>query len=173
MPMSDFIPETFEIPRELVTTRLKLRPLTIHDLDADYEAVMSSIEHLRRRMPFGPSHDWPTQELTRDQNLIDLGWHQKEFQNRSTFTYTVKSTDERTCLGCLYIYPSMKQGHDAQIMMWVRASEAMTDLDEHLFETVMEWIRNHWPFKSPGYPGRTISWPQWDALPIKAGETVA
>ena len=167
MPMSDFIPQTFEIPRELNTTRLKLRPLTIHDLDADYEAVMSSIEHLRRVMPFGPSHDWPTQELSRDQNLIDLGWHQKEFQNRTSFTYTVMDPNDRACLGCVYVYPTDRTPHDAMVMLWVRGAEASTGLDEHLLEAVRHWISKEWPFKNPCYPGRTLSWDEWEELPTR------
>lgn len=155
----------FQIPLELNTTRVRLRPLSIHDLDADYDAVMSSIDYLRTAMPFGPNHDWPTPELSRDQNLIDLGWHQKEFQNRTSFAYTVVSPHDETCLGCVYIYPSMKQGFDAGISMWVRASEAANGLDEHLYDAVRNWIHGQWPFQSPGYPGRELTWTDWDALP--------
>ncbi len=165
MTRQPFIPMAFDIPERLATQRLQLRPLTIHDLDADYDAVMSSIEHLRETMPFGPSHDWPNSALSRDQNLIDLGWHQKEFQNRTSFAYTVTAPDDSQCLGCLYIYPSGKKDHDAEILMWVRSSEAGTGLDDHLFTAVQEWIRDQWPFTVPAYPGRTLSWQEWDRLP--------
>ncbi|MDG2424331.1 MAG: hypothetical protein P8M22_10165 [Phycisphaerales bacterium] len=165
MSKSFTIPADFQAPLELNTTRIRLRPLTIHDLDADYDAVMSSIDHLRSTMPFGPCHDWPTPELSRDQNLIDLGWHQKEFQNRTSFAYTVVSPHDGTCLGCVYIYPSMKQEFDAQVIMWVRASEVASNLDEHLYDAVGKWIDDLWPFNSPGYPGRKLNWADWDALP--------
>lgn len=165
MPAPLLIPDDFEIPEGLTTDRLRLRPLTIHDLESDYEAVMSSIDHLRRTQPFGPDHDWPTPELSRDQNLIDLGWHQKEFQNRTSFTYTVTDPGESFCLGCVYIYPSDRPSHDAMVMLWIRGSEAATGLDEHLLESVRNWIGCDWPFSNPGYPGRTLSWDQWRGLP--------
>jgi hypothetical protein len=139
--------------------------LTIHDLDADHEAVMSSLEYLQQSEPFGPDHDWPTSALTRDQDLIDLGWHQKEFQNRTSFAYTVMSPDDTRCLGCVYLYPSTRQGHEVQIMLWVRASEVTSGLDQHLYDAVRSWIMEQWPFESPAYPGRTLSWEEWNALP--------
>jgi len=42
--------------------------LTVRDVVADFEAI-------RDRAP----------GLTLEQNLIDLGWHQKEFQTRRSF----------------------------------------------------------------------------------------
>ena len=88
------------------TKDFRIRNLTINDVVKDYDAVMSSIEHLRGVL--GPSRVWPSADLTFEQDLIDLGWHQKEFQIRSSFTYTVMSLDESKCLGCVYIYPSEK-----------------------------------------------------------------
>ena len=165
MPSRPLIPEHVDVPHGFSTTRVVVRPLTIHDLDADYDAVMSSIEHLQQTRPFGPGHDWPTAQLTRDQDLIDLGWHQKEFQNGTSFAYTVMTPDGTTCLGCVYLYPSEKQGHDVEIMLWVRASEVASGLDQHLYEAVRGWITAQWPFQSPGYPGRALSWEEWNALP--------
>ncbi|GAI05904.1 unnamed protein product, partial [marine sediment metagenome] len=56
-------------------------------------------------------------------HLIDLGWHQKEFQRKTSFAYTVMGLDEKECLGCMYIYPSSNSEYDAEIVMWVRQSE--------------------------------------------------
>ncbi|MBG81041.1 MAG: GNAT family N-acetyltransferase [Phycisphaerae bacterium] len=166
-PMSPlpFLPNNTEAPQGFRTTLICVRPLTIHDLDADYDAVMSSLEHLQQTTPFGPDHDWPTAALTRDQDLIDLGWHQKEFQNGSSFAYTVMDPDGIRCLGCVYVFPSDRHGHDAQIILWVRASEVASGLDEHLYDHVREWIGEQWPFESPAYPGRSLTWDAWNALP--------
>ena len=38
-------------------------------------------------------------------------------------------------------------------------------LDGHLYETVVAWVRDAWPFENPGYPGREIPWDSWDAWP--------
>jgi hypothetical protein len=153
-----FIPKNFKIPEILKTDRFLLRMLTIHDVKKDYDAVMSSIEYLQKTQPFGSNHKWPTKELTYEQDLIDLGWHQKEFQKRTSFAYTVMNPNETECLGCVYIYPSTNPNYDAIIMMWVRQSEVTNGLDEILFPSVKKWIEKKWPFKRVAYPGREISW---------------
>jgi hypothetical protein len=159
--MNKLLVNDFQAPTSLETDRFRLRMLTINDVIKDYDAVMSSIHHLQKTKPFGLEHKWPTQELTLEQNLIDLGWHQKEFQKNSSFAYTVMSLEENKCLGCMYIYPSSNPKHDAEIIMWVRESEVETGLDQFLYSTVKEWIQDKWPFKNPGYPGRDTSWEDW------------
>ena len=130
------------------TDRYRLRMLTVHDVVKDYDAVMSSVDHLKGVLD--PDSSWPA-GLSLEQDLIDLGWHQKEFQRRSSFAYTVMSLDEQRCLGCIYIYPSTKA--DADVFLWVRADQFET-LDEHLDRTVTNWISANWPFEKVAYPGR-------------------
>jgi hypothetical protein len=159
------IPEEFVIPEILRTEHILLRCLTVDDVIKDYDAVITSIEHLQKTKPFGLKSNWPTKDLTIEQDLIDLEWHQKEFQNRSSFAYTVMSLKEESCLGCLYIYPSEKEEFDCEVTMWVRESEVEKGLDRHLFETVEKWIHDVWPFKRPAYPGREINWKDWGDTP--------
>ena len=116
-----FVPPDFEIPELLETDRFRIRPLTIHDLVKDYDAVMTSREYLWEQ--FGQAWGWPKEDLTLEQDLIDLASHQKEAQRRSSFAYAVMRPHERVQLGCLYIFPSHKQGVDATAALWVRASE--------------------------------------------------
>jgi hypothetical protein len=149
MPAS-FVPAEFVVPTLLETPQFRLRPLTINDLVKDYDAVMSSIDHLQGI--FNEEPVWPTSELTLEQDLIDLGWHQKEFQIRSSFTFTVMSLDENQCLGCVYMYPSEVDGYDAAIFMWVRASEYAKGLHPVLEETVKTWVSDAWPFTNARYP---------------------
>ncbi len=162
--MKKIISKDFQVPALLETDRIRLRMLTINDVVKDYDAVMTSIEHLQKTRPFGPDHRWPTTELTLEQDLIDLGWHQKEFQEKTSFAYTVMSLDEKECLGCLYISPSSNTKYDAKIIIWVRQSEITNGLDEYLFKTVKSWIKKQWPFINPGYPGRDIDWKTWKSL---------
>ncbi len=157
-----FVPSDFEVPVVFENEHFRIRTLTVNDTVKDYDAVMSSVEHLRG--VFGPNDAWPEDDLSFEQDLIDLGWHQKEFQIRSSFTYTVVSLDESRVLGCIYIFPSTKPGYDAEITMWVRADIVDEGYDEILFNTVKEWIDRDWPFENPAYPGRTTTWDQWSAL---------
>ena len=156
-----FVPTGFVVPSELVTANFTLRMLSVDDVEKDFEAVTSSAVRVSK---VWPDSGWPD-GLTLKQNLIDLGWHEKEFQNRSSFAYTMVAPDESQVLGCVYFYPTEKAGHDAEVFLWVRESEMANDLDEALFEVVQRWLASAWPFANPGYPGRTISWAQWDSLP--------
>ena len=64
-----FVPADFVVPIRLVTPEFSLRMLTVDDVIKDYEAVMSSVAHLRT---VWPDVTWP-EGLTLRQNLIDLG----------------------------------------------------------------------------------------------------
>ena len=153
------VAEDFDVPETLQTERMRLRPLTINDAVKDYAAVMSSEERLRT--VFDPGGEWPS-GLTLEQNIIELGWHQTEFQLRTSFAYTVVSLDESEVLGCVYIYPTRKPGYDAEITLWVRQSRVEEGLDEHLFNTVESWIEDNWPLQNPAYPGRRIAFEDWN-----------
>ena len=155
------VPDDFKVPEKLETAEFRLRMLTVHDVVKDYEAVMTSVPHLRTIWPGGK---WP-ERLTLEQNLIDLGWHQKEFQARRSFAYTVVALDESRVVGCVYINPTRKRGHDAAVYLWARASEHASGLEERLHQAVRTWLAKDWPFKNPALPGRGIAWETWRALP--------
>ncbi len=156
-----FVGDEFGIPQQLVTGDYRLRMLTVNDAVKDYDAVMSSVEHLGE---IWPDSDWPD-GLTLEQNLIDLGWHQGEFQHRSSFAYTVVTLDETKVVGCVYIYPSRKRGYDAEVYLWAREAALGSPPDSRLFEAVAEWLPAEWPFENVAFPGREIDWNSWNAIP--------
>jgi hypothetical protein len=41
-----FVPQDFEVPTSLETGAIRLRPITVHDVVRDYNAVMTNREHL-------------------------------------------------------------------------------------------------------------------------------
>jgi len=161
------VPPDFQVPWGLETERFRLRMLTVNDLVKDFDAVMSSAEHLASTYSVIWQDSWP-EALTLEEDLIDLGWHQREFTLRSSFAYTVMAPDESICLGCVYLNPTRKVGHDVAITMWVRASELPSGLDRELFETVKTWVASVWPFTRPAYPGREIPVAVWQDLPEEA-----
>lgn len=156
------VPTTFKVPEQLRHEYFVLRPLTIHDVVKDYDAVMSSAERIHGVL--GPDTDWPPANLTLEQDLIDLGWHQREFQTRRSFAYTVMTPDESRCLGCVYIYGSDTPAYDAMVVLWVRNSAYEQGLDEVLFRIVKTWISEHWPFNTVAYPGRETDWSECNSL---------
>ena len=162
-PPASFIPDDFNIPAGLETPEFRLRMLTVNDVVKDFEAVVTSAEHLKLVFPGGT---WPD-GLTLEQDLIDLGWHQKEFQRRTSFAYTVVTPDESRVLGCVYIYPCQKRGFEAVVYLWARQSELAGGLEERLTDAVKRWIAEAWPFRGVAYPGRGISWEKYEKLPNK------
>lgn len=161
------VPPDFDVPARLEAPRFTLRMLTVHDLVKDYDAVMTSVDHLKLSHSLITGGTWP-EGLTLEEDLIDLGWHQREFTLRSSFAYTMMAPDESVCLGCVYINPTLKQSYDAMAVMWVRASELDSGLDAELYAAVKSWVAEDWPFDKVVYPGREISADDWQALPDKA-----
>jgi hypothetical protein len=159
--MSRFVPKDFEVPETLETDEFRLRMLTVNDVVKDFDAVATSVEHLGTIWPGGK---WP-EGLTLEQNLIDLGWHQKEFQTRRSFAYTVVSLSEETVKGCVYIEPTRKVGYDAEVYLWARQSELAGGLEGRLYEAVREWVARDWPFRRVAFPGRGIAWEAWSTVP--------
>ena len=157
MSKNSLVPDDFEVPEQLSTERFLMRMLTIHDVDKDFEAVTSNTEHLQRVW----GNNWPL-GLTLEQNLIDLGWHQKEFQRRTSFAYTVVAPDESAVLGCVYIYPSDRPQYDAEIYLWARQDIARAELEDHLEQTTRDWIAECWPFSDPVFPGKDMPIDEWN-----------
>ena len=159
-----FVDPGFDVPHQLETTDFRLRTLTVNDVVKDYDAVMSSAEHLKT---IWPGSGWP-EGLTLEQNLIDLGWHQKEFQRRSSFAYTVVTLDESRVIGCVYIDPTRKRGYNAEVYLWAREAALGSPSDARLFEVVRDWLAAEWPFEKVAYPGREIDWESWNKIPEEA-----
>lgn len=158
-----FVPKDFPVPESLETAEFRLRMLTVNDVVKDFDAVVTSVEHCKTVW----GGKWP-EGLTLEQNLIDLGWHQKEFQTRRSFAYTVVSLDESRVLGCVYIEPTRKRGYDAEVFLWARQSELAEGLEERLHAAVGDWVATKWPFNAVAFPGRSMPWETWRAIPDEA-----
>jgi hypothetical protein len=89
----------------------------------------------------------PWLETTRDENLVDLGWHQREFEFRRSFVYTVVAPDESRVLGCVYLYPDEDADVDVDVRMWVRRDAWEAGLDPELERAVKDWLDEAWPFE--------------------------
>ena len=161
MEPGQFVEKSFKVPEKLETEEFRLRMLTVNDVVKDYDAVMSSIDELKT---IWQDSDWPV-GLTLEENLIDLGWHQREFLTRRSFAYTVVSLDETRVLGCVYINPTRKRGYDAEVYLWARETKLGIGLDASLCSAVKLWLKSEWPFANVAFPGRDIDWGMWNAIP--------
>jgi hypothetical protein len=142
----ELVPEDFEVPPGLEHERFRLRMLTVDDVVKDFDAICDRVDHEGRPQP-------PFAATVRE-NLVDLGWHQTEFELRRSFAYTVVAPDESQVLGCVYLYPS--ETHDVLVKMWVRRAAWEEGLDPVLEETVRAWVERDWPFTRPTYGERDV-----------------
>ena len=145
-----FVPDGFEPPRDLVSARFALEPLGPQHNEADHAAWSSSIAHIRATPGFA-GRSWP-REMSLAENLGDLERHERDFDQRLGFTYTVLDPDDRDVIGCVYIYPLRDSDNDACALSWVRESHA--HLDTPLWHAVSEWLESDWPFASVEYAPR-------------------
>lgn len=167
------VPDGFEVPDRIETDRFVVVPLTRRLLALDFEAYMSSVEHLKATYnvdePFMVhGAKWP-ERATPDDGFLDVAWCEFERLNRTSFAYAVLDPAEERELGCVYVFPCKKAGFAAECRMWVRQSELARGLDEALETWFRDWIDQVWPF-APGtaaWPGRRIAWDEWTELPDK------
>ena len=117
---------------------LLIEPLSVNHVVIDFEAVYASRQKLYRKYK-NPAR-WPLNINLHD-NLVDLGWHEKEFRDGASFAYTVINPDRKICYGCIYIIPTT-QG--PTLSFWLR-SDGQSPLDEATFEVMIrEWLARDW-----------------------------
>lgn len=134
-----------------------MRPITARDALQDYAAVMSSREALWNL--FGEGWQWPQADMSLEQNLIDLAWHQKEFELGTSFAWTVAAPDESCLLGCAYLYPARLPGWEADAFYWV-ASRARERLEAPV-GAAFRGLLAAFPLQRIAWPGRDLPWQAW------------
>ncbi|GAA0735859.1 twin-arginine translocation pathway signal protein [Sphingomonas sp. ABOLD] len=158
---SPFVPAGFAPPTLVDAQRFKLVPLGPALVKIDFDAYMSSIDHLQKT--FTRSTAWPHPGITDADAMRDMETEQARFRARRSFAYAVLSPDGRRERGSVYVSPSPIPGYDAMVRLWVTKADHDAGFDAELYAWVTEWIRTDWPFARVAYPGRSIDWGTWDA----------
>ncbi|MEO0423189.1 MAG: twin-arginine translocation pathway signal protein [Pseudomonadota bacterium] len=158
-----FIATDFEPPTAVVGPGFELRPLGPALVQVDFDAYMSSIEHLQTT--FTRSTAWPHEGITDADAMLDMETEQGRFERRESFAYAVLTPDGTRERGCVYVYPSDKAGYDAKVRLWTTKAEYDAGFDGELYAWVTDWVAEEWPFETVAYPGRSVPWDEWDSLP--------
>lgn len=152
-----FYPEGAVVPGWLRADEFLVRPLRATDVEADYDAVVSSRAELWLRS----GGRWPREGFTLAENLADLEGHEREHREGVAFTFTVMDPTETECLGCVYINPLARMleragatggqkvsagEHDAWVTFWVRQSRLADGLDGRLLRALVGWSAAEWAF---------------------------
>ncbi len=138
------IPEGFIAPN-IEKNDYRARKLSAKDVYLDYLAVMSSLKIIKKTR----GGRWPTKDLSFEDDLIDLCWHQREFENQTSFAYTVMNNDETKCLGCFYLYPigfrtslnSENKEYNVDVSWWVIPEMYAAGFYKTLFNDVQLFLK--------------------------------
>jgi hypothetical protein len=146
------VPEAFKVPEKLEQPEFVIRKLCANDVYLDYTAVMTSIDIIKKTR----GGDWPTTDLSFEDDMIDLAWHQREFENGTSFAYTVMSPDGSKCLGCLYLHPpgwrnATSNNADVDVSFWVTQEAYDKGLYPKLYKVLDQWLKTTWPFEKIAY----------------------
>lgn len=134
------VPSRFVIPKGIKLSKCDILPLTVEHAKLDYDAVMDNLDEDGNTL-------YPTHTLF--QNRIDLGYHQKEFQKRASFTYTILNKKHDECLGCLYIYPCDHESYDVEVDFWIR--HKYKGDEREIWLDIQQWIKDIWPWENVKY----------------------
>lgn len=164
LAQSTFVSESFQVPRQYTASTYKLVPLGPEVAKLDYEAYMSSIDHIRSRM----GGKWPSPELTMADQAKDMAGEKAQWDTRKSFPYAVLTPDGSKELGCFYVRPSGKQGFDAVATLWTTKAAFDQGFEQVLYRDMKAWLAKEWPFRKVAWPGHEIPQAEWRALPAKA-----
>ena len=142
----------FDPPSVLDTDRVHLESLGPEHTDLDLGALSGSREHLIQSMHWGPLFDGG---FSRDDDVREMTRHRGEFERREAYAYAgLEPGDGNKYIACVYINPSSGsvQQPATQLTYWVIEDEVPTNLDSHLFTSLMEWLQNDWPFETVVVP---------------------
>lgn len=137
-----FVPEDLEVPRNRSFDAFRLEALGPEHNARDHAAWTSSMEHIHATPGF-EHHPWPL-PMTLAENLDDMEMHAREFDERTSFTWSILAAGSDEVIGCVYLHPTPDgMDGDARFRSWVSAAHA--DRDEPIRAALRRWFAEDWP----------------------------
>lgn len=154
-PHPDFA-ET-RLPRDAWLGAFHLTPLSVAQVAEDFANVTASEAVLVGT--FGD--DWP-KGLTLAANLVDMGWHEREFTARRSFAWIVRDPDG-VYAGCAYLYPAIGERGRGEVVTWMIDTPDRPARLAAFNAAFRDWLT---PFLPEGY---ALDWTSNDAPGGRAG----
>jgi hypothetical protein len=140
--MSDFMPAAFDVPRIVRFPSFRLEALGPEHNERDHAAWMSSMEHIHATDGF-EGHPWPV-PMTLEENLADMEMHAREFDDRTSFTWSIVASQGDEVIGCVYLYPfDPSRPGRGRFRCWVTAARAAEDAP--IRDQLDEWFAANLP----------------------------
>jgi len=102
-----------DVPAAMSLGPYHLAMLTGADLDEDFATVTRSALVLQGLF----DEVWP-EGLTREDDLLDLCWHHREFTLRRSFAWVIRDAGG-VYLGCAYLFPDIGARGRAEAVYWI------------------------------------------------------
>lgn len=145
-------------PAELAFEDIVAKPLTRKDVLPDMQGVNSSLELIRKTR----GGSWPAHEVTEEEDLLDLAWHEREFFDGSSFAYAVYNAAGEY-IGCFYLY---QMGYrtdlteelatcDMDASWWVTSAAYEQGYYDKLYRALRKWL-NDFPVNKIYYSNKQI-----------------
>jgi hypothetical protein len=147
------LPAGFEPPQRLSFGDLSARVITRADLDDDVAGINASLDLIRSTR----GGSWPTEAVTAEYDYQDLVWHEVEFRDGYSYSYTVYVGGKY--VGCCYLYPMGRRtplterlmAHDVDVSWWVTPDAYARGHYVALYQAAQHWATRDFPFRNPYY----------------------
>jgi hypothetical protein len=92
-----------KIPKKIKSKSFIAEILLAKNFEEDLKHVLENEKLIKKTR--GNAGSWPNPKtLTLEENKIDLSWHQREFENGTSFAFILRDFDG-SYVGCAYLYP--------------------------------------------------------------------
>ena len=125
------MPRAFDLPS------FTLDRLSPKNVDEDFAAVTFSASSLNGL--FG--NEWP-EGLTKEENHLDLAWHEREFTLQRSFSWIVRNMESGEYIGCAYLFPDQGRRGAAKVVTWIRSQTNQATQLEKLNQELKTWLEN-------------------------------
>ncbi|CAM4081348.1 hypothetical protein [Pseudoalteromonas byunsanensis] len=128
--------------------------------EIDHELVMRN--QVRLRQLFAGQTEWPKPNMTVADNTAAMEHHLREFNENIAYSFCVFDSEEKKCIGSVYIDASNVDGYDCELHYWL--DQSLIELESVLEQSMLVWLKEKWGFETPALVGREIPLEQWQDM---------